>query len=97
MDLSLKELNFGGIGFSIGHELSHGFDDNGRKYDGDGNLEDWWGEEALAGFKEKTLCLENQFGNYTLYNTSVKSRLKDNYIKFFNMVYQDIRNILYGS
>ena len=69
-----KELNYGGIGFSFGHELSHGFDDNGRKYDGEGNLKDWWNEKSLAGFKEKTLCLENQFANYSLYNNKINPR-----------------------
>ena len=40
-------LNFGGIGFSVGHELSHAFDDNGRKYNGHGDLEPWWSDDTL--------------------------------------------------
>ena len=39
-------MNYGGIGFSLGHELSHAFDDNGRKYDEEGNLVDWWSADA---------------------------------------------------
>ena len=40
-------LNYGGIGFTVGHELSHAFDDNGRKYNGRGDLESWWSNETL--------------------------------------------------
>ena len=69
-----QELNFGAIGFTIGHELSHAFDDNGRKYDGAGNLVDWWEEGSVRGFKERTTCLQEQFGNFTLFNASVNGR-----------------------
>jgi len=69
-----EELNYGAIGFSIGHELSHAFDDNGRRYDGHGNLKNWWGEVAEQKFKDRKKCLEYQFGNYTMFEHSVNGK-----------------------
>jgi putative endopeptidase len=57
-------INYGGIGGVIGHEFSHGFDDQGSKYDGDGNLNNWWTDEDNAKFKERTTKLVNQYDNY---------------------------------
>lgn len=54
-------VNYGGIGVVIGHEMTHGFDDQGRNYDKDGNLNDWWTAEDAARFKERTDMLVNQF------------------------------------
>ena len=57
-------LNYGGIGAVIGHEISHGFDDQGSKYDGDGNLNDWWTDSDREEFKSLTTQLVNQFAVY---------------------------------
>lgn len=57
-------INYGGIGAVIGHEFSHGFDDQGSKYDGDGNLRNWWSAEDLSNFSSRTNKLVNQFNNY---------------------------------
>jgi putative endopeptidase len=57
-------VNYGGIGSVIGHEISHGFDDSGRQFDGDGNLRDWWTAEDGARFKERAAALAKQFGGY---------------------------------
>jgi putative endopeptidase len=57
-------VNYGGIGSVIGHEISHGFDDSGRQFDGDGNLRDWWTAEDGARFKERAQRLVRQFGGY---------------------------------
>lgn len=54
-------VNFGAIGGVIGHELGHGFDDQGSKYDGDGKLESWWTEEDRKAFEERTKNLINQY------------------------------------
>ena len=62
-------LNYGGIGAVIGHEMSHGFDDNGSKYDADGTLRNWWTEEDRAKFDEKTAALAAQFNAYTVLDT----------------------------
>lgn len=56
--------NYGGIGAVIGHEISHGFDDEGSKYDGDGNLSDWWTEEDRTAFDALTSRLVAQYEGY---------------------------------
>jgi putative endopeptidase len=62
-------INYGGIGAVIGHEMSHGFDDNGSKYDADGTLRNWWTEEDRARFDAKTKTLVKQFDAYTVQDT----------------------------
>jgi len=57
-------VNYGGIGAVIGHEIGHGFDDQGRKFDGDGNLRDWWTEEDNARFEERKEMLAGQYNSY---------------------------------
>ncbi len=59
-----KPLNYGGIGAVIGHEISHAFDDQGSKYDGDGNLNNWWSDQDRAAFKELTTRLVEQYASY---------------------------------
>jgi len=59
-------VNYGGIGSVIGHEISHGFDDSGRQYDGDGNLRDWWTEEDGAKFKQRAGELVKQYSGYSV-------------------------------
>ncbi len=57
-------VNYGGIGVVIGHEISHGFDDQGAQYDALGRLENWWTPEDLKKFQEKTACVVRQFDAY---------------------------------
>jgi putative endopeptidase len=57
-------VNYGGIGAVIGHEISHGFDDQGAQYDGDGNLRDWWTASDHKNFKAKTTALVNQYNAF---------------------------------
>ncbi|MEM9170689.1 MAG: M13 family metallopeptidase [Pseudomonadota bacterium] len=57
-------VNYGGIGAVIGHEIGHGFDDQGRKSDGNGRLRDWWTDEDAANFQELTDALGSQYGEY---------------------------------
>jgi len=57
-------VNYGGIGAVIGHEISHAFDDQGSKYDGNGNLNNWWTDEDRAAFRELTRQLVSQYGSY---------------------------------
>jgi len=57
-------LNYGGIGGVIGHEFSHGFDDQGSQYDGEGNLNNWWSDEDRANFEKRTGKLVDQFNKF---------------------------------
>jgi predicted metalloendopeptidase len=57
-------VNYGGIGAVIGHEMGHGFDDQGAKYDSKGVLRNWWAPEDLASFKKKTDALADQYSGY---------------------------------
>ncbi|XP_057331077.1 neprilysin-2-like isoform X3 [Microplitis mediator] len=61
-----RYMNYGAIGFVIGHEITHGFDDQGRQFDKDGNLVDWWAPSTKEKYLEKAECIINQYGNYTV-------------------------------
>ncbi len=58
-------VNYGAIGAVIGHELTHGFDDQGRQYDERGNLRDWWTPTDAKAFEERASCVADQYGGYT--------------------------------
>ncbi len=62
-------VNFGAIGMVIGHEITHGFDDQGRRYDKNGNLSEWWTEEDSRRFEERTKILVEQYNNYVMLDT----------------------------
>ena len=57
-------VNFGGIGAVIGHEMTHGFDDSGAEFDGDGNLQNWWTPEDKKNFENATKALAKQYDQY---------------------------------
>ena len=63
-------VNYGAIGVVIGHELTHGFDDQGRKFDADGNLKDWWTPEDAKAFEERASCTADEYSSFV----SVKDR-----------------------
>jgi endothelin-converting enzyme/putative endopeptidase len=58
-------VNFGAIGMVIGHELTHGFDDQGRQFDPQGNLRDWWTETDAREFKERAACVADQYSGFS--------------------------------
>ena len=58
-------VNYGHMGAVIGHELTHGFDDQGRKFDATGNMADWWTADDAKKFEARTACLVNEYGNFT--------------------------------
>ena len=66
-------MNFGAIGSTVGHEITHGFDDIGSQADGDGNFVDWWQPETKKKYLEKTQCIIDQYGNFTI---EVSTRLQ---------------------
>ena len=59
-------VNYGAIGVVIGHEMTHGFDDKGRLFDKDGNLNEWWTKEDAKKFKERSQVLVNRFNNFVV-------------------------------
>ncbi|XP_057322411.1 endothelin-converting enzyme homolog [Microplitis mediator] len=67
-------LNYGGIGVVMGHELTHAFDDQGREYDLNGNLNKWWNNATIQRFKTQTECFVQQYGNYEIENHHINGR-----------------------
>jgi putative endopeptidase len=57
-------VNLGGMGMIVGHELTHGFDDEGSLFDGEGNMSGWWKPETRTAFEERTKCVVEQYGGY---------------------------------
>jgi endothelin-converting enzyme/putative endopeptidase len=58
--------NYGNTGSTIGHELTHAFDDEGRKFDAKGDLKDWWTTEDAKAFEERVNCVRDQYAQYTI-------------------------------
>ena len=56
--------NHGGMGMIVGHELTHGFDDEGRQFDGDGNLHEWWSPEVTKAFEQRAACVADKYDQY---------------------------------
>jgi endothelin-converting enzyme/putative endopeptidase len=69
-------LNFGAIGMVVGHELTHGFDDEGRQFDAEGNLRDWWTQPVSAEFDKRAACVAEQYDSYVpIDDMHIKGRL----------------------
>jgi endothelin-converting enzyme/putative endopeptidase len=68
-------MNYGAIGTVVGHELTHGFDDQGRRFDGDGNLRDWWTAPVSAAFERRISCIEHQFDQFVVEGEHVNGKL----------------------
>ncbi len=69
-------VNYGAIGAVIGHEMTHGFDDEGRQFDAQGNLRDWWTKQDAAEFAKRTDCVAEQYGDYKIIDDiRINSRL----------------------
>jgi len=66
-----KSLNFGGIGVVIGHEITHGFDDKGKQFDEQGNINQWWDEKSSTSFRDKAQCIINQYSNFSVSEVGV--------------------------
>ncbi|OQR82766.1 peptidase M13 [Achlya hypogyna] len=68
-------MNFGAIGAVIGHEMTHGFDDQGRLFDAAGNMSEWWTPEDAAAFNERTKVVVEQFNKYTVLGKAVNGQM----------------------
>ncbi|XP_021346508.1 endothelin-converting enzyme homolog [Mizuhopecten yessoensis] len=68
-------LNFGAIGVVMGHELTHGFDDQGREYDKNGNLRPWWNNQSVVRFQKRAECMQDQYSQYKLNGEQIKGKL----------------------
>ena len=73
-------MNYGGIGFVIGHEITHGFDDQGRQFNKEGNLVDWWEPETKKRYLKRAECIIYQYGNYSVKEVGLNVRLYLTYI-----------------
>jgi len=70
--------NYGNTGGTIGHELTHGFDDEGRQFDAQGNLKDWWTEKDAKEFNDRAQCIVDQYAQYTIVDDiRINSRLTE--------------------
>jgi endothelin-converting enzyme len=68
-------FTYGALGVVVGHELTHGFDDQGQQYDKDGNLKMWWDPTSIKRFKDRQTCFRNQYSAYELYGLHVNGNL----------------------
>jgi putative endopeptidase len=68
-------VNYGATGATIGHEMTHGFDDEGAQFDGDGNLKDWWAPEDLVKFRRATHCISQQYSQFAVGALHVQGEL----------------------
>jgi putative endopeptidase len=70
--------NYGNTGSTIGHELTHGFDDEGRQFDAKGNLRDWWTAQDAAQFEKRAACVVDEYGQFTVVdNIKINSKLTE--------------------
>ena len=69
------ETNLGGIGTIIGHEISHGFDDQGRKFDSEGNLKRWWLDSDIHNYTQKIQPIIEQFNQIKLFNINISGKM----------------------
>ncbi|MCB9669708.1 MAG: M13 family metallopeptidase [Alphaproteobacteria bacterium] len=70
-----RAMNFGALGMVIGHELTHGFDDEGRKYAPNGELKEWWEPEASERFEEQAECVVDQYSSWEIAGVNVNGKL----------------------
>jgi predicted metalloendopeptidase len=68
-------VNYGAMGAVIGHEMTHGFDDQGRKFDAQGNMREWWTPEDLKNYEQRSRCVEEQYNSYVYDGQHVNGKL----------------------
>eukprot|EP00960_Hanusia_phi_P072075 767698-Hanusia_phi.AAC.6 len=67
--------NYGSVGTILGHEMSHGFDDDGRQYDAKGEMKPWWEKATVEGFKQRSSCISNLFSKFKVMDKNVNGKL----------------------
>src|SRR5262249_57564190 len=68
-------FNYGAAGAVIGHELTHGFDDQGRQFDASGNLRDWWTADDAKAYKRRSDCIADEYSQFTaIYDVKLSAR-----------------------
>jgi putative endopeptidase len=91
-------MNFGGIGCIIGHEITHGFDDQGCKFDANGDLKNWWIESDYENYKKKTDLIKDQFNTYSINGMKLNGELTlgENIADLggLNISYESMKNYL---
>ncbi|XP_071805577.1 endothelin-converting enzyme 2-like isoform X1 [Asterias amurensis] len=70
-----RSLNFGGMGVIMGHEITHGFDDSGRKYDKYGNLKQWWNNDTIERFENQIKCMVDQYSEYEVNGAYIDGKM----------------------
>ena len=73
-----RYLNYGAIGVLIGHEITHGFDDQGQLYDANGNLNDWWEKATGEEYLKRAKCIVDQYSNFYDQQTGLQLKGKQN-------------------
>lgn len=69
----MEYLNYASLGFTVGHEITHGFDNVGYQFDDEGNWKNWWTNDTKSKFREKFECFVNQYSNLTDAITGLKA------------------------
>ena len=70
-----QSVNFGGIGFIMGHELSHGFDDSGREYNKNGILSPWWNNQTIEAYSVASDCIAQQYSDYKINGENLNGKI----------------------
>lgn len=92
-------MNLGSIGYVVGHEMTHGFDDVGRNFDQSGSMRDWWDPQTKVKFINKAMCVVDQYSNYTEKSVGLKvsSGTSIKTVKNSNFLMVDDEFFLYRS
>lgn len=77
-----KYMNYGAVGFVMGHEMTHGFDDQGRQFDKEGNLIEWWEPETKKKYLERAQCIIDQYSNFTVKEVGLNVSIYSVFLKF---------------
>lgn len=72
-------MNYGALGYIVGHEIIHGFDDRGRQFDENGNFKNWWSDETDDKFRKMSDCLKIQYNDYYVHEVNMRLAFFDHF------------------